>query len=404
MSTPRQLSADPTILPATLPVRTASRAERLESVDFLRGAVMLVMGLDHTREFFTNLPFPPENLARSFPALFFTRWITHFCAPAFFFLAGTGAFLALSRGKSIQTLSSFLWKRGLWLVLLELTVMDFFFTFTLRYQVGVVLWALGWSMVALALLIRLPTWLTTTLSAAMILFHNLFDNLQAGAGAGGYIIRVLHVPFIELRGGHFIGALYPLVPWIGVMALGYVVGRAYRTPTHTRRRLFIWLGAALTIAFVGLRATNWYGDPNPWTHQSTWLMTACSFLNCTKYPPSLCFLLMTLGPLILLLGLLDGRRFMTLRPVLIYGRVPLFFFVGHILVVHLLAIVVALISRQPVAWLFHGAALAKAPEGYGHGLPFIYAIWITAMLIMYPICVWYANVKRRSANPLLSYL
>lgn len=403
MSTPRQISADPTALPAGLPVRTAARAERLESVDLLRGAIMLIMGLDHTREFFTYLPFSPENMARSFPALFFTRWITHFCAPAFFFLAGTGAFLALSRGKSVSKLSSFLWTRGLWLVVLEVTVMDFFFTFTLQYQIGVVLWALGWSMVALALLVRLPMWLIAALSTAMILLHNLFDNLQP-ATAQHLIVRVLHVPFIEQFHGHFVGALYPLVPWIGVMALGYVFGRAYRAPAQTRRTYYIWIGAALTIAFVALRTTNWYGDPRPWAHQSTWLMTVCSFLNCTKYPPSLCFLLMTLGPLILSLGLLDGRKFLTLRPVLVIGRVPLFFFVGHILVIHLLAVLVALICRQPVAWLFHGAVLTKTPAGYGHSLPFVYAIWAIAMLIMYPVCVWYANVKRRSTNPLLSYL
>jgi uncharacterized membrane protein len=377
----------------------------LESIDLVRGVVMLVMGLDHTREFFTNLRFQPEDLSRSFPALFFTRWITHFCAPAFFFLAGTGAYLSLTRGKSVANLSSFLWRRGLWLVILDLTLVDFIFTFTWHYQVGIVLWALGWSMVVLAVAVHLPVRAVAAVSISIIVLHNAFDGVDPKSLPLQIIFDLLHRPAITtLANGTVIGALYPLVPWIAVMVLGYALGCAYTLQQSRRRKLLVTYGVATTVVFVVLRATNWYGDPRLWSHQPSALMTICSFLNCTKYPPSLCFLLMTLGPLLVLLSLSEHEIPRALKPVLIYGRVPLFFFVGHLLLLHLLAVVIAFATQQPVSWLFHGAVLTAVPPGYGHDLGFVYLVWAVAMVIMYPICVWYAGVKRRSRNPLLSYL
>jgi hypothetical protein len=171
-----------------------------------------------------------------------------------------------------------------------------------------------------------------------------------------------------------------------------------------RRTLLIRLGLALTLAFVVLRATNWYGDPRPWTHQRSAIMTVCSFLNCTKQAPSLCFLLMTLGPAIAFLGLVETRLASWTKAVIVYGRVPLFFFVAHFFLIHLLSIGIALLYHQPVSWLFHGAVMLGAPAGYGHGLPFIYLVWISAAVLLYPVCRWYAALKRRSSNPLLSYL
>ncbi|MCU1284013.1 MAG: hypothetical protein JWO13_363 [Acidobacteriales bacterium] len=385
--------------------RIKETSARLESVDLVRGLVMLVMGLDHTREFFTNLRFQPEDLSRSFPALFFTRWITHFCAPAFFFLAGTGAYLSLARGKSVADLSSFLWRRGLWLVILDLTLVDFIFTFSWHYQVGIVLWALGWSMVVLALAVRLPVRVIAGISITIILLHNTLDKVDPKGLPLQVIFELLHRPIITtLANGHVIGALYPLVPWIAVMALGFAFGHAYTLQPADRKKLFGACGVVTTVAFVTLRATNWYGEPRLWGQKSSVLMTVCSFLNCTKYPPSLCFLLMTLGPLLILLAACEREIPRALRPALIYGRVPLFFFVGHLLLVHLLAVVVALITRQPVSWLFHGAVLTAVPPTYGHHLGFIYLVWAVAMIIMYPICLWYAGVKRTSRHSLLSYL
>jgi uncharacterized membrane protein len=384
----------------------ARRPERLESVDLLRGIVMLVMGLDHTREFFTAFRFQPENLARSFPALFFTRWITHFCAPAFFFLAGTGAFLWMARGRSLGSLSRFLWTRGVWLIVLELTIVDFAFTFSTRYQLAVVFWTLGWSMIALAALVRAPRWVIVAISLAMVLLHNCFDGVRAsGWTVNSVVLSLLHFPSLHVTAsGRVIGIFYPLVPWIGVMALGYVFGHLYRMEQRRRRGLMLAIGAAITLAFVILRLTNWYGDPGPWTHQRSVVMTICSFLNCTKYPPSLCFLLMTLGPAILFLAAVDGKHLRIARPVLIYGRVPLFFFIVHLYAIHLTAIILALVYHQPTRWLFHGAVIAGAPAGYGHGLVFVYAIWGAIMVAVYPACRWYANLKRRSNNVLFSYL
>jgi uncharacterized membrane protein len=383
-----------------------ARTRRIDSVDLLRGVVMLIMGLDHTREFFTYLTFQPENMERSFPALFFTRWITHFCAPVFFLLAGTGAFLSMRNGRSLSSLTHFLWTRGLWLIVLELTLGGFAFTFSWRYHLGVVIWALGWSMIVLALLLRLRPAMIAVFAGALILFHNLFDSIRpVGESASAWVIAFLHAPKLSaFPNGHVVGLLYPLVPWIAVTAAGYLLGYVYTLDAARRRRLLLGLGFVVTLAFVALRATNWYGEPRSWTHQPSAIMTVCSFLNCTKYPPSLCFLLMTLGPALIFLGLVDGRRLRLGAPIVVYGRVPLFFFILHLYLVHLLAITVAFAYRQPVDWLFHGAVMANRPPGYGHGLPFVYLIWAIAMLILYPVCRWYAALKRRSSNPLLSYL
>lgn len=386
---------------------TAPGAGRFQSVDLLRGAVMIIMALDHTREFFTSLPFQPEDLARSFPALFFTRWVTHFCAPAFFFLAGTGAFFYGLKGRpAAASLSRFLWTRGLWLIVLELTIVDFAFTFSWRFPLGIVLWALGWSMIVLALLVRARPSVIAVFAGALILSHNAFDAIRpAGNSLTTWVVSFLHVPIIRpLPGGWMIGILYPLVPWAGVMAAGYLLGYAYKLDARTRRRLLVSVGTGLTLAFVLLRATNWYGDPRPWAPQGSALMTLCSFLNCTKYPPSLCFLLMTLGPCIAFLGLAGDKTSRLARPILVFGRVPLFFFVLHLYLLHLLAVGVALVFHQPVAWLMEGAVMLERPAGYGHGLPFVYLAWATVVLLLYPVCRWYAGVKRRRPGTLLSYL
>jgi uncharacterized membrane protein len=380
-------------------------AGRIESIDLLRGIVIVIMALDHTRELFTSLTFQPEDMARSFPALFFTRWVTHFCAPAFFFLAGTGAFFYGSR-RPAAALSRFLWTRGLWLVALELTVIDFAFTFSWRFQIGIVIWTLGWSMIVLAALVRARPAVIAAVAAALIVFHNAFDFVRPdGSSPAAWLIGFLHVPTVRmLPGGHMVGILYPLIPWVGVMAAGYLLGYVYKMEAEARRRVLVWTGLALTAAFVVLRANNWYGDPRAWTHQASAAMTLCSFLNCTKYPPSLCFLLMTLGPSLVFLGLADGPAPRMARPILAFGRVPLFFFVAHLYLLHLLAIGAALAFGQPAAWLADGAMMIDRPAGYGHGLPFVYAAWAAVVLALYPACRWYADLKRRSSNALLSYL
>lgn len=261
-------------------------------------------------------------------------------------------------------------------------------------------------MIVLAALVRARPAVIAAVAAVLILFHNAFDSVRpAGDSLAAWILAFLHVPITRvLPGDRMIGILYPLIPWAGVMAAGYLLGYAYQLDARTRRRILVRVGTAVTIAFVILRATNWYGDPRPWTHQGSSIMTLCSFLNCSKYPPSLCFLLMTLGPCLLFLGLAEGKASRLARPILVFGRVPLFFFVVHLYVVHLLAVGVAFAYDQPVAWLLKGAVMIERPAGYGHGLPFVYVAWAAVTLVLYPACRWYADSKRTRSSPLLSYL
>jgi uncharacterized membrane protein len=391
---------------------------RLASVDVLRGLVMVVMALDHTRDFMSSVRFPPVDMAHTYAALFFTRFITHFCAPVFFFLAGTGAFLATSRGKSLQQVSWFFLTRGLWLVILELTVVDFGWGFVPWAFAGV-LWALGWSMVAMAVIVRLPVGWIAALGLGMIASHNLLDRIDpASLGKFYWVLMILHTPGrIPITADFSFFTGYALIPWVGVMAAGFAFGSLLFKPD--RRKLILTLGISATALFFVLRGFNGYGNgiaelpfgfqlsAGPWSVQPTLLLTVISFFNTLKYPPSLDFLLMTLGPSLLLLGLLDeakGERGLG-HTLLVYGRVPLFFYILHIYLIHVMAILVALASHQPV---WHGvvvAGISPKPLEYGHGLPFVYAMWILAVGILYLPCRWFMELKRRRRDwAWLSYL
>ncbi len=405
------------------PVATTATMPRLDSVDLLRGGIMVVMALDHTRDFLTHLRFPPERMAQTWPALFFMRWITHFCAPLFFFLAGTAAFLAMRRGRTPQQLSRFLWTRGLWLVFLELTIQSYIWAFDLRFHWGGVISALGLCMILLAALVRLPVQWVGAFGVAMIAGHNLLDGIKPQQlGSMGWLWTILHSPgilfWIVPKQVPFFVA-YVLIPWVGVMAAGYALGAILTRPPEQRRRLLATIGAASVLLFCLLRATNVYGNPHrllmdrtagDFRVQPTAAMTVVSFLNTEKYPPSLQFLLMTLGPGLLALALFDryNDRLMSsvVRPLVVFGRVPLFFYMVHILVVHLGAVGIALLFHQPAKWLLHGAIfLNPIPNGYGHNLPFIYLAWVTVCIALYFPCRWFANVKRQRRDVWwLSYL
>ena len=392
---------------------SARAATRLESIDILRGAVMVFMALDHTRDYFTNLAFEPENLEHTWGALFLVRWVTHFCAPLFFFLAGIGAFFHGLR-RTPEELRRFLWTRGLWLILLEFTVVGFAWTFVAAWDFFGVIWALGASMVLLALVVRLPVrWLAAG-SVAVILLHDLFDTFRPQAGASfAWLWGLLHVKGQIALGGHFNFVLFPLVPWCAVMALGYAFGQLLARPDGARWSLRI--GLAATLLFVVLRATNFYGNPpalpggvtpGDWSPQPTFEKSWILFLDTEKYPASLQFLLMTLGPSLLALAVLErrpGRR--SLQPLAVFGRVPLFFYLLHLYAIHLLAFAVALFAGQPWEWLLHGAFwFNELPQGYGHGLPFVVATWIGVVVLLYLPCRAWANLKRRRQDAWLSYL
>jgi uncharacterized membrane protein len=394
-----------------MPAQLAVKRVRIESVDLVRGIIMILMALDHVRDFFGALGANPTDLATTTPGLFLTRWITHICAPVFFLLTGTGAWFS-GRRRGRRGLARFLLTRGLWLVVLELTVMRFLLQFNLDYKVTIitVLWALGWSMIALAGLIYLPTWLIAVIGSVMIAGHNLLDSVQASSlGALAPIWNVLHGPgFLVNSPEHVVLVSYALIPWVGVTALGYVLGQLYHWEAERRRRWLLGLGLALTAAFVLLRFMNVYGDPVPWSAQKSPVFTVLSFMNANKYPPSLLFLLMTLGPALLLLRAFDGGMPRWLRPALVYGKVPLFYFILHFLLIHLLAVAAAWIRFGDVSGLFQSPSLDRfpfsAPPGWPASLPVIYLIWAGVVIALYPVCRWYAGVKARRRDWWLSYL
>jgi uncharacterized membrane protein len=358
---------------------------RVESVDALRGLVMIIMALDHVRDFFhaDATSFSPEDLTRTTTALFLTRWITHICAPVFMFTAGLGAFYWLQRGRSKPELTEFLVKRGLWLVLLELTYLHFalFFNFTSDPYLLTVLWALGWSMVALGVLVYLPFRVLAVLSIATIALHNLLDS----APSTGWLSTILHRPGVIYKGPPMIRVAYPLVPWIAVMAAGFCFGRIMQLDTPVRRRWLVCLGSALTLAFIAIRAINRYGDPAPWSAEIPGTVVL-SFLKCTKYPPSLDFLLMTLGPAMLLLAWFERLQFAPTNPLMVFGRVPLFYFLAHFLLAHVMALALEHLG------------------GHGYSLGAVYLSWIGVVAVLYPVCLWYGRLKKRGKGWWLSYL
>lgn len=393
---------------AAVAVPPAVKRPRLDAVDLLRGLVMVIMALDHARHYFTIVRFSPVDLESTTVAHFFTRWLTHVCAPAFVFLAGTGAFLYRSRGKTKADVSWFLLTRGLWLVVLELTVMrmGWQFSFDYSYAVGQTIWAIGWSMVFLSGLVFLPISVTTIFGIAMIAVHNAFDGIKPKMlGDYGWLWKIFHSGGrVEIFEGYTLSAMYPLIPWIGVMAAGYGFGVILLREERQRRKLLWWIGGAVTAAFVLIRWLNVYGDPKQWSFHESFVWTVIDFLNLDKYPPSLLFLLMTLGPAIAALALFERWKGPVARMFIVYGRVPLFFYVLHIFLIHALAVLAASLTIGGPSSLVGSVKPLELPEGYGFGLPMVYAVWIGVSLLLYPTCRWYADVKRRSKSALFSYL
>ena len=397
---------------------TPQPSTRFESIDIIRGAVMVLMAIDHVRVF-SGLPAGGPT-----PGIFFTRWVTHFCAPAFVFLAGTSAYFY---GRRHPDLSRFLLTRGAWLVLLELTVIRVAWTFNFdfaHYLMAGVIWAIGWCMILLAVLVRLPVPAVGAIGLAIVVGHNLLDpmlpgfipTLQENSLAG--LWKILYIGFFA--GPIAIGAegprlivLYSIVPWIGVMAAGYAFGTILSAEAARRRRLCLAIGLSATALFLVLRGFNLYGDPVAWTAQvhpsgeRPPLPALLAFLNTNKYPASLDFLLMTLGPTIALIPALEGARGVLPRWLTVFGRVPLFFYLLHIPLIHALALVVSAIRLGAVSpWLFtnHPMGNPPPPEGYTWSLALLYAVWAVAIVLLYAACRWFAELKRRRSEWWLRYL
>lgn len=392
---------------------------RLDSIDLLRGLVMVVMLLDHSRDFVHNTAFrfDPLDLTQTSFLLYLTRWVTHFCAPVFVFLAGTGAFLQAARGKTKGELSKFLFLRGLWLIFLELTVVRCLIWFNFDYSlIGPlqVIWTIGFSMIVLAALIHLPLFAIAGFGIAMIALHNLLDGVdvfQNGVPgfAGGLWLILHHAGFFQPFGasGPQVFVLYPLIPWIGVMAAGYAFGAVYQWEADRRRR-FLWrLGVGLVLIFLALRALDVYGEPQKWGPQANPLWTALSFLNVTKYPPSLCYLLITLGPAIAALAWLERpNRNWIGRGLVQFGRVPLFFYFLQWVFAHGTAVFLGLLAGQSVSWQFlnPNQKFGERPADTGFDLWVVYAVWIAGILLLYPLCVWFGRVKQRRTEWWLRFL
>jgi len=390
---------------APIPAAAAQPRRRIESVDILRGWVMVVMALDHTRDFFSSARFDPTDLSRTWPALFATRWITHFCAPVFVFLAGTGAYLSLRKGRSVASLSRLLWTRGLWLVIVEVTIVRFGWelNFDYRFTMLQVIWAIGWCMVVLAGLVWLPSRAVAGIGIAMIVVHNAFDPVKPSAlDPFGFLWNILHVPAaLSIDRSHAIFVAYPLVPWIGVMAAGYGFGELYGWEPGRRKRFLLRLGIGLVALFAALRYSNVYGDAQKWASQKNGLFTFFSFINVTKYPPSLLYLLATLGPAIAFLAYLEKPPGWLNSKIVVFGRVPFFFYVIHLPFLHLLAGLVFYAKWGPVVFTYSFAN--PPPPDVGFGLPAVYAFWTFAVVVLYFPSRWFAGLKARRRDAWLSY-
>lgn len=371
--------------------------DRLEGIDILRGLVMVLMALDHTRHYFSVYHGDAMDASKAGVAIFFTRWITHLCAPVFVFLAGTAICLRHRRPTPEREMSKYLASRGLLLLLIDLGFMQPVFAWPLGHVTDLgVMWAIGCSLILMAGLIWLPPPVIAALGIVTVTGHNLLDSFQLPSGA---LVAFFLRPQVLSLHGHFLSIGYVILPWFGVMAAGYGFGRVASRPQQQRVRLTFALGLALTLLFVLLRASNLYGDPSRW-HGSVF-----SFLNTQKYPPSLLFVCMTLGPALLALSWFDRAGFKG-GPLIVYGRVPLFYYLAHFLCLFTLAVIAAAVKDGdpwPFLWPKLGPPGGVA-DGWGFSLPVVYAVWLCVVVALYPACRWFAALKSRRKDGLISLL
>lgn len=391
------------------------RKARIESIDLLRGVVIILMALDHVRMYLAEGGWyaDPTNLATTTPLLFFTRWITHFCAPVFIFLGGTSAFLYGSHRHSTREVSHYVLTRGLFLIFLELVVVNFGWTFdiTFSFRFLQVIWAIGVSMVVLAGLVYLPKWAIFAFGMILIFGHNLLDPIQVqGAGPQSLIWYILHQNALVVFGpGAVVYFHYPLIPLVGLMALGYVFGVFYEEGfgAARRRKWLLGMGAAAILLFLILRGFNLYGEPSPWRPQPDLVGSVMSFLNTTKYPASLQFLLMTIGPALVFLALVERVKDRVSETILTYGRVSLFFYMAHIYMIHIVTL--AALAASGRSWthtiVTAQVYLSESLADFGFPLYVVYLIWVAVMVAMYPPSKWYRAYKKRHPEKwLLRYI
>lgn len=399
---------------------TASR-HRINSIDVYRGIIMIVMALDHVRDYFykvvidnaSTVAAGPTDLATTTPQLFFTRWITHFCAPAFIFLAGTSAYL-LGQKKSKKELSLFLFKRGVWLLLAEVTIITLGWTFNPFFNVFIlqVIFAIGISMILLGVFVQLP-YLVILITGAVIVFgHNLLNYDAIGNSVkGGFFSDISYFSnfaMYHINQTHIAIIVYAFLPWTGLMMLGYCFGKLYTADTDPmlRRKWLIRIGCGLILFFILLRFINGYGDPVPWSsHERGPVFTFLSFLNVNKYPPSLMFLCITIGVAMLVLAWLEPIQNKATDFFAIYGRVPLFYYILHLYIIHVLVVIFFFINGHPTSEIISSnSPFLFRPSTFGFNLWGVYAVWIFVVLSLYPLCKKYDLYKRTHTKWWLSYL
>jgi uncharacterized membrane protein len=392
----------------------SKRSYRIDSIDLLRGLIMIIMALDHTRDFIHRGAWSedPLNFATTTPLLFLTRWITHFCAPVFVFLAGTsGWFQGLRKSKS--ELSRLLITRGFWLIVVEITLFTFSFMFDPHfYLIGLqTLWAIGISMIILGLAIWLPFTAIFTLGLLIVLGHNSLDFYEAHH-VGNYPLWYAlldHQGIYPLYAKHSLLVFYPFLPWTGLMLVGYCFGKLFTMYEGAqRRRVLTRLGIGIILFFIALRSTNLYGDPSHWAVQKNALFTVLSFVNTTKYPPSLLYMCMTIGPAILFVAWAGTAKNQLTRIITVYGRVPFLYYVLHFYLIHLISMLLFLSRGHSVADGIHPPGAGPVPNfiipGEGYSLWVVYAIWLFVVLAMYPVCKWFSEYKKNHRQWWLSYL
>jgi uncharacterized membrane protein len=387
-----------------------SSGRRLESIDLLRGLLMILMALDHTRDFFSSATIDPSDPLKSWPSLFTTRWITHVCAPGFIALAGVSIYLQRERGKSVSQMTRLLITRGLWLILIELTVVSFAWTFGPSVILQVI-WVVGAAMVLLGLLQRVPRTVVGALGVAMVLLHNLLDSVKASSfGGGEFAWDMFHQFTVTHFHGLFVAMGYPLIPWVGVICIGYAAGPLAVLKPERRQRIATLLGLSLLAVFAVLRVTHGYGDHNRFEHLGTAGRTAMSFMNVEKYPPSLHYLLATFGVLLLLYAVFDvavTRNWVpAVREVIeTYGRVPFFYYVLHLYLLHSVALIFTMVEHLNWhLWTTPGTVFFGHVPGWGLPLWGVYCVWLTVLLVLYLPCLWFSRLKARRRDWWLSYL
>ncbi len=386
----------------TLTVPSAlAQTKRVRSVDLLRGLVMIIMALDHTRDFFHHSAFTetPLDPATTTPVLYFTRWITHFCAPTFVFLSGASAWFQSLR-KTKKELSLFLVKRGIWLVLLEITVISFVFSFDFHFNlIGLqVIWAIGISMIILGLLTWLPFPVILIVGLLIVAGHNGLDFYEAkNANSLSLLYHMMHRLNLFEFGNFHLLVFYPFLPWTGLMLMGYCFGKVLTsTEGEQQKKILLWMGAGIIAVFIGLRLLDVYGDPDVLTATTKPLDSMYSFLDTNKYPPSLLYMCMTIGPSILFIAFFQNAGGRIARIISVYGRVPFFYYVLHFILIHLSSMVYFVARGHSFKDGLVGDVMVPnfIKPGEGTSLLAVYLIWIAIVAVLYPLCKWYDHYKQ----------